>query len=265
MTEYQIHAIRYASDPARSRGQNFDDADHNPSASMPMDYFIWAIVGGGRTFIVDTGFDNGIAMRRGRILSRPVEDGLAQIEIEVKGVTDVILTHLHHDHAGNRHLFGEACHHIQEAEMHFCTGACMLDQASRGAYEAEDVTSLVGSVFYGKVHFHNGASEIADGISVHLLGGHTGGLQVVRVRTARGYVVLASDATHYYEHVSTQRVFPIYADRLAVLAGYEHLKGLASSLDHIIPGHDPAVLKRHPPSLKGVDGIVRLDQEPLRG
>jgi hypothetical protein len=36
---------------------------------------------------------------------------------------------------------------------------------------------------------------------VHHVGGYTAGLQWVRVRTARGWVVLASDASHYYDHV----------------------------------------------------------------
>lgn len=261
MTEYQIHAIRYATDPDRCRRQNFDDTDSEPSRLMPMDYFVWAIVGE-RTFIVDTGFDRSVATQRGRTLLRPVDEGLGLLGIETASVEDVILTHLHHDHAGNRAIFGHACHHMQEAEMHFCTGACMLDPASGAAYDARDVAHLVGSVFTGKVAFHKGASEIADGISLHLLGGHTGGLQAVRVRTARGYVVLASDAMHYYEHMHSGRVFPVHADRSAVLSGYGTLEELAASSDHIIPGHDPAVLRGYPPSVRGIDDIVRLDLTP---
>ena len=38
---------------------------------------------------------------------------------------------------------------------------------------------------------------------------HSKGLQSVRVKTRRGYVVLASDATHLYQHIDEGRVFPI--------------------------------------------------------
>ena len=96
------------------------------------------------------------------------------------------------------------------------------------------------------------------------VGGHSLGLQVVRVRTRRGFVVLASDATHFYAHIEQKRVFPIVADVPAVLAGYETLNRLASSPAHVIPGHDPLVLARYPASAPGLEGIAaRLDAEPL--
>jgi hypothetical protein len=38
---------------------------------------------------------------------------------------------------------------------------------------------------------------------------------------------------------------------------------LASSHDHIIPGHDPLVLQRYPAALPGVSDIVRLDADPI--
>ena len=41
------------------------------------------------------------------------------------------------------------------------------------------------------------------------------------------------------------------------------MKRLASSKDHIIPGHDPLVLTCYPTVIDGVDDIVRLDADPL--
>ena len=68
---------------------------------------------------------------------------------------------------------------------------------------------MVQRVFQGKVVFHDGDSTIAPGLSVHHMGGHTDGLQVVRVRTQKGWMVLASDATHLYANIEQQRPFPI--------------------------------------------------------
>jgi hypothetical protein len=48
------------------------------------------------------------------------------------------------------------------------------------------------------------------------------------------------------------------------LDGYHTLRRLASSRDHIIPGHDPGVLEHYPPARAGLDGwVVRLDADPI--
>ena len=54
--------------------------------------------------------------------------------------------------------------------------------------------------------FYTSIEQIAPGITVHMIGGHSKGLQSVRVKTRRGYVVLASDATHLYAHINEGRV-----------------------------------------------------------
>jgi hypothetical protein len=45
--------------------------------------------------------------------------------------------------------------------------------------------------------------------------------------------------------------------------GYRKSHELASSDDHIIPGHDPLVLTYYPRAHPDVEGIVRLDVDPL--
>jgi hypothetical protein len=86
------------------------------------------------------------------------------------------------------------------------------------------------------------------------------GMQIVRVHTRRGFVVLASDASHYYENMEREIPYPIAFNLTEVLEGYRRAYALASSREHVIPGHDPLVLARYPsvsPELKG--WIVRLD------
>jgi glyoxylase-like metal-dependent hydrolase (beta-lactamase superfamily II) len=109
--------------------------------------------------------------------------------------------------------------------------------------------------------FHDGTAEIAPGISVHLIGGHTGGLQIIRVPTARGWVVLAGDATHYWANIRTRNPFPLVVDVARMLEGYKIAESLADGPDHIIPGHDPLVLTRFP-RVPGQTDIVRLDLSP---
>jgi glyoxylase-like metal-dependent hydrolase (beta-lactamase superfamily II) len=103
-------------------------------------------------------------------------------------------------------------------------------------------------------------------VSVHHIGGHTAGMQAVRIQTRRGWVVLASDASHYYEHFERNTCFPTTFHLGEVLEGYAKLRRLADSLAHIVPGHDPLVLRRYPPVSQEFEGIaVRLDVMPVTG
>ena len=86
------------------------------------------------------------------------------------------------------------------------------------------------------------------------------GLQVVRVATRRGWVVLASDASHYYANMQQARPFPIVYNVGDMVEGWRRARGLADSDQHVIPGHDPLVLERYPAPSGALQGTVaRLD------
>jgi glyoxylase-like metal-dependent hydrolase (beta-lactamase superfamily II) len=258
---HEVYAIRYGHHPRRSP-ENFIGGDPHDML-QPLDYFVWAIVGAKGTIIVDTGFDEAMARRRQREITKPVRDGLAALGVAADSVGSVIISHMHYDHCGNHELFPNARYHLQDREMAFVTGRCMCHATLRAAFESDDVIAMVRKLFAGRAAFHDGDDEIAPGVSVHLIGGHSRGLQCVRVKTRRGYVVLASDATHLYAHLETGRVFPITYNIGDVLEGYGTLKKLSTSPRHIVPGHDPLVLKRYPAAKPGLEGFVaRLDVEP---
>ena len=157
---YDLYAVRYGHHERTAR-HNFIGGDPHDGPS-PLDYFVWAIVGRNRTFILDTGFDAAMAAKRKRELLRPVRDGLKMIGIVADDVEDVILSHMHFDHCGNHELFPRARYHLQDIEMEYCTGRCMCHAALQLPFEVEDVTSMVRKVFAGRVQFHNGTSEIAE-------------------------------------------------------------------------------------------------------
>ena len=147
--------------------------------------------------------------------------------------------------------------------MAFCTGRCMCHPDVRRSFELDDVTAMVGRVFQGRVQFHDGEDEIAPGITVHHVGGHTAGLQFMRVKTARGWLVLASDASHFYANFEAMRAYATVYNVGDMLEGFARLKRLASSPRHVVPGHDPLVMRRYPPPRPELEGIaVRLDVEP---
>jgi len=235
---YEIYAVRYAHHDRRA-AENFYGGDPH-DGPMPLDYFVWAIVGEDRTLVLDTGFDEAMAKKRGRDFLR-----------------------MHYDHAGNNDLFPNATFHLQDREMAFCTGRSMCHRDVRRSFEESDVTAMVGRLYRGRVQFHDGEGEIAPGITVHHVGGHTAGLQFARVKTQRGWVVLASDASHFYANFEQMRAYATVFNVGDMLEGFTRLKRLASSIRHVIPGHDPLVLRRYPAPKPGLEGIaVRLDVEP---
>ncbi len=258
---YEILAIRYGTQQQRTAADNFIFPDDH-AAHMPIDYYVWAIRGGGRTIVVDTGFKHETAARRGRTLMRSPAEGLAMAGVDAATVQDVVITHLHYDHAGCMDAFPAATFHLQDAEMNFATGRCMCHKVLRIPMEVDDVLQAVRHVYADRVQFHDGTDTIAPGVTLHLVGGHSGGLQIVRVPTQRGWVVLAGDATHYWANIRKRSPFPLVVDVARMAEGWHICESLADGPDHIIPGHDPAVLTRFP-ALPETPEVVRLDLAPI--
>ncbi len=259
---YEVYAVKYGVMPKRTRADNFIMADDH-EAPMPIDYFVWAITNRQRTIVVDTGFDRAEGKVRERTVQRLPREGLAMLGIDAAKVKDVVVTHLHYDHAGTLDDFPAARFHIQDLELAYTTGRHMCTPSLGHAYTAEHVCTLVRRVFDGRVAFHNGDEEIAPGVSVHLIGGHTMGIQSVRVKTKRGWIVLASDACHFYENLERAMPFPIVYNVGDMTQGWAKLKALADSPRHLVPGHDPLVMKRYPAPKKALAGVVvRLDVAP---
>jgi glyoxylase-like metal-dependent hydrolase (beta-lactamase superfamily II) len=133
----------------------------------------------------------------------------------------------------------------------------------RSPFDLENVLHMVRSVFAGRAVFHDGDSEIVPGLKLYRVGGHSAGLQILRVWTRRGWVVVAADASHLYAHFQEGRIFPVVYNVGDMLEGYKLLYRLADSPEHIVPGHDPLVMKLYPaarPDLAGI--VVRLDVAP---
>ena len=259
---YEIYCVKYAERPGQ-RPAHFVGGDPH-DVPMPMDYYVWLVRNQERMVLVDTGFDASMAIN-GRVLLRKPVKGLALIGAKGEDIKDVIITHLHNDHVGTFYDFLNARFHLQDKEMQYVTGHHMRDHIFRRPYELDHVAGMIRLVYKNRVVFHDGEGEIAPGISVHHIGGHTMGLQSVRVHTQRGWVVVASDATHYYEHLETGRCFVSVVDVNGVFEGYDKLRKLADSNEHIVPGHDPLVMARYPAVNKELEGIaVRLDVAPKR-
>jgi glyoxylase-like metal-dependent hydrolase (beta-lactamase superfamily II) len=257
---YEVFALRYATRAAR-RAEHFIGGDPHDT-EMPMDYFVW-LIRGERAFVVDTGFTAEMAAKRKRTFLRCPVESLSLLGVAAAQVTDVILTHLHYDHVGNFERFPIARFHLQERELAYAAGRYMKYPFFSHAYEAQDVAGVVRLLHGGRVELYEGVTELAPGVLLHPAPGHTAGLQAVRVHTQRGWVVLASDATHYYENLQGNRPFPVAFHLGQMLESFRTLEHLADSPEHIVPGHDPLVMRRYaPPATELTGAAVRLDVAP---
>lgn len=258
---YELFAIRYATRQSfRSKNLIGDDSHDAP---MPLDYYVWVAKAPEKTFVIDMGFTAEVSAKRGRTYLRCPVESLALVGVDPAAVDDVIVTHLHYDHVGNFHKFPRAQFHVQQAEVAYATGPYMRHAKLAHGYEVDDVVGVVRLNFARRVRMHDGKVALAPGIELHPVGGHTAGLQFVRVHTQRGWVVVASDGAHFYENMTTGKPFATVFHVGQMLDGYEFLHEHAESRDHVVPGHDPKVMELYPPPSPDLAGIVaRLDVDP---
>lgn len=257
---WEVYAIKYAERNSRTR---FDSFMFDPLHQQPheMDYFVWLLKAQDQLILVDTGYDTEEARARSRPILRTQHDALDALGISPEDISKVIITHLHYDHAGCLNAFPNARFYLHPSEMEYATGPCMCEDVLRMPYTGAHICDAITALYSGRLEYTQTDQEIVPGVNVYRVGGHARGLQVVRVKTASGYLCLASDASHYFENFLTRKPFPIVVDLQDMLQGYDTIQALASSTELVIPGHDPLVGKIFPQF--GHSGFVwRLDAGP---
>ena len=252
---FRLYALRYAHRDALRR-EHFYGQDPCGDEPMPIAYYVWLAVSGQVAVVVDAGFTAETARRRGRTYVASPSATMAALGVAPSSVGHVVLTHLHYDHTGDVATFGHARYVVQEREMAFWTGR----DASRGAgphlVERPDIGYLVDANFDGRIRWVDGDAEVVPGITVHLVGGHTAGMQIVRVLTAEGHAVLASDASHFYANIDEDRPYAIVHTLPAMHRAFDTIRNLADDPRLIVAGHDPAVMERYPPAGEGLAGLA---------
>jgi glyoxylase-like metal-dependent hydrolase (beta-lactamase superfamily II) len=216
---------------------------HEPDAPFQVDYFFWVISNGQRTVVVDTGFSKDAGESRGR--SFVIAPALAYdaLGVDPAHKPDVLITHAHYDHVGNIGLFPESTITIADAEYVFSQSGLTERSQFAYAYDAKDVVALAEARASGRLRTFRGTVEIAPGIRMIELGGHTAGQSVVLVDTDEGTVLIASDAIHFYEEYDLDRPFAFVGDLAETYLGFDTIRTL-TDVKHLITGHDPDTLNR---------------------
>jgi glyoxylase-like metal-dependent hydrolase (beta-lactamase superfamily II) len=251
---WEVLAVRYGYRDGKL-GEHFYGHDPHDDPA-PLDFFVWVLRSGDRAILVDTGFTVEEARARGRIITEPIPEVLRRVGMELSDVGEVILTHLHYDHAGHVHALPRARMWLQEAELRFWTGRHAHRAGFKAVVTPEDVVGVVRANLDGRVRHVQGDAEVAPGVTVHRVGGHAPGLQVVRVRTEDGPLVLASDAAHLYANLEQDRPFSVVHSLADMYDAFDRVQELAGPGGTWVPGHDPEVVRRYAAAGTGLEGVV---------
>jgi glyoxylase-like metal-dependent hydrolase (beta-lactamase superfamily II) len=258
---WEVYALRFGGIADRRVHDNFIIRDMH-DGPMPLDFYVWIARCRERTVLIDTGFDARSAEQRARPIAAAPSELLRRIGIDPEAIEDIVITHLHYDHAGGIQDFPAARIHVQDREVGFATGRCMGHPHLRAPFAGEDIASLMRILHAGRVVFHDGDEPLFDGMSLHLLPGHSQGLQGVKIATRRGDVLLASDATHYYANALEQRPYILTVDLVQTLDSYERLHQLVDHPSRIVPGHDPRVGEIYPKTIINGVELIALHEQP---
>ena len=245
---FEVVAVRYGTLHAR-KSEFFHrfESYGEPDGETEMAYYFWVLTGGGRTILVDTGFDPAVGARRGRTCDIEPLEALRRLGIGPDDVDTVVVSHLHYDHTGNLAAFPQAQLVVPRKELEFWTGP-FADRYQFAAHvEPREIALLDAAHRSGRVRLVDGTEQIEEGITAIVVGGHSPGQQVTVVAAAGGDVVLTSDAVHFYEELEADRPFGVVADLERMYDAYDLVNELESAPGAVIvPGHDPNVMTRFP-------------------
>jgi glyoxylase-like metal-dependent hydrolase (beta-lactamase superfamily II) len=249
---WEIVAIRYGQATLpRSVLFHHYGAYGEPDAQQDMAYYVYVLRSDDRTLLVDTGFrPETVACRPGRSGIVEPPDALARLGVDAGAIDEILVTHFHWDHTGNLHRFPAAGLVVPEAEAAFWSTPVARHAPFWSHVESDDVELLLSARREGRARTTGADETVAPGIRAITVGGHSPGQQVLVVDTARGPVVLTSDAVHLYEELELGRPFGVVVDLREMYAAYELVRGLEADGALVVPGHDPEVTRRFPP----VDG-----------
>lgn len=199
---YQVYALKYG-ERVTTASQFFY---REPSTeAVTLHFFVWLLLGGPEPVLIDTGCGPDHAAERalGAYVSPAAMVG--RLGVRPGDIPVAVITHLHWDHWAGFALFPAAEFWMQRSEVAFWLGPVARHAVYKQFAVPRTLADLVALNYGDRVRMIEGEREIRPGIRARWVGGHTAGMQIVTVETARGPVVLTSDAAHFYRNVERRQ------------------------------------------------------------
>jgi len=257
---YELYAISYGR-AAETIPLSSVALGADPTQTLTINCMIWFLKSSdGRNILIDTGFLGDSPHFQTYPLPiidylRP-DSALARLGIQAQDVTDIILTHVHWDHADGLSLFPNARVWIQRAEYEYYTGDAWQAEEEPSGIDARDMIQLVEINTQGRLRFIEGdGQEIYPGITALTGPKHTFSSQYLGIETGGETVVLASDNLVAYGAFGLQFPPSLSLEPTADPIAHQRMRAIASSIDLIIPGHDTEVFDRFPNPAEAVARI----------
>ncbi|TRZ66572.1 MBL fold metallo-hydrolase [bacterium] len=166
---------------------------------------------GKRKIIIDNGVGHKLSKKVNDIYAvdfseNTLEKSLSEIKIKREEITDVILTHLHFDHAGGSTFYNDdkqievtfpnATHQVQKTHYEWALNPTDRDKAS---FFPNDYNLLVDKKI---LNFSDGETKIDDVITLIPLNGHTRDMQIVKISDGENTLLYAADLIPMSSHVT---------------------------------------------------------------
>lgn len=205
--------------------------------------------GGGRTVLVDTGAGTGYGEKLEAIYAfeNTVAPGayLRELDIAPDQVTDVILTHLHFDHAAGAAVphpdggwalaFPNAVHHVQKTQWDHALDPNPRDRAS---YFTERIEILAKK---GALALHEGDWSLSSGLDVLAFDGHTPGQHLPLFSGGGESVLFCADLVPTSAHFPAPYIMAYDLDPVRSMVEKTGILGDASRGNWVLAfEHDPA-------------------------
>jgi glyoxylase-like metal-dependent hydrolase (beta-lactamase superfamily II) len=256
---YEVLAVRYGTRQTSAADVFLSYPVYGePDRPLGMDYFFWVARSPSRTIVVDSGFspEGGAARRRTTLMD--MATALRAAGVNPDEVGQVVVTHAHYDHIGGLPAFRSAEVIMTRSEYEFWTGPLGDRTLFAHHTEAAEISHLRSLRAAGRLTLTGRSHQVAPGVALTEVGGHTPGQAVVTIDGGPGRIVLASDAVHYYEELERDRPFTTVVDLADMYAAFDQIREMEQDAGtRVIAGHDPIVAKYFP-AFHGKDGVFLL-------